>query len=224
MTKHLSGICMVCLIYSSVLAETKTWIFDEVAIGSLPAGWKCETMNQTNPLVSITVAADAAAPGAGSVNRVLKVSSYDPGAGYADCHICWITNVAFADGTIEFDSKASVDTNGYGGGVAWRIKDKDNYYAARYSAKEGNLNVFKITNGKRQSLGSGGKGTFILDQWHHVKVVQSGSNITVSVDGTAIATATDTSITGAGGVGVFQRSNATICSWDNFSVTTVTGP
>ena len=224
MSKYLFGVCIACLLSGTVAAGTKTWTFDEVAIGSVPTGWKCETMNKTNSLVTISVAADATAPGAKAGNRVLKVANYDPGAAYADCHLCWTTNIAFEDGTIEFDSKAAVDPNGYGGGVAWRIKDKNNYYAVRYSAKEGNLNVFKIANGKRQRLGSGGKGTFALDKWHHVKVVQSGSNISVSVDGKEIATAADTIITGAGGVGVFQRADATICSWDNVSVTASTVP
>jgi hypothetical protein len=224
MNKYLFGFCIVCVLSGTASAGTRTWTFDDAAIGSLPAGWKTESMNKTNPLVTISVSADATAPGATTANRVLKVASYDPGAAYADCHVCWTTNIAFENGSIEFDSKASVDTNGYAGGVAWRIKDKNNYYAARYSAKEGSLNVFKIADGVRKSLGSGGKGTFALDKWYHLKVVQNGSNISVSVDGKEVATATDTSITGPGGVGMFQRGNATICSWDNFSVTTGTSP
>jgi len=221
MSECLLVIGLVCLPSVPVQAETtNTWAFDKTAIGSLPKDWKVESMGKTNPLISISIAGDATAPSALANNQVLKVTSFDPAAAYADCHICWTPTVAFEDGTIEVDSKCSGDTNGYGGGIAWRIKDKNNYYAVRYSVKEGNVNVFKIADGVRKSVGAGGKGEFAIDKWYHVKVIQNGSNITVSVDGKEIATATDTSIAGAGGVGVFQRGNASIGVWDNFFVTT----
>ena len=118
-------LCMVGVAFGA----TKTWNFDDIAAGATPAGWKSESINKTGLLATFEVVADATAPGAAADNKVLTVK-FAPETVYEDCHAIWNKEISFTDGTIEVDSKA-IASDGYFGGIAFRIKDKDNYYAIR---------------------------------------------------------------------------------------------
>lgn len=214
------GLCAAIAGLCSVVSGATTLLnFESVALGSVPSNWEVASMGKASPLASFGCAVDTTAPGSSTGNHVMKITGYDNSAVYADCHICWTSGVSFKNGTIEVDSKAAVDTNGYAGGIAWRIQDKDNYYAIRYSCSESGISLFKIVGGKRTSIGSG-TSTFKLVTWYHVKISHSGSSIAVSVNGNQLISVTDTVIKVSGGVGLFQRGNATVSSWDNLSIST----
>jgi hypothetical protein len=211
-----AGVAGLCVVFA-VGAGTIQWSFDDLEDGSIPSGFTVQTAKQANALISFAVALDESAPGAESGNKVMKVDGYDAAAVYADNHVCWTDSISFDDGTLEVDAKASGDDHGYGGGMAWRIVDKDNFYALRFSASEGNLNVYKIVAGTRTGVG-GGSGPFTYDTWYHIKVEVSGNTMTVWADGTQIASVRDNTFGAAGGIGLFQRANSTMTSWDNFTV------
>jgi archaellum component FlaF (FlaF/FlaG flagellin family) len=158
---------------------------------------------------------DATAPGAAADNKVLTVK-FAPETVYEDCHAIWNKEISFTDGTIEIDSKA-VASDGYFGGMAFRIQDKDNYYAIRCGIRRSDIQLFKISNGTRTTIGYATATAFSVNTWYHIKIVVNATNFTVLVDGTQLLTKTDDSITGSGGVGLFQRANK-IAFWDNFSV------
>ena len=204
-------LCMVGVAFGA----TKTWNFDDIAVGATPAGWKSESINKTGLLATFEVVADATAPGAAADNKVLTVK-FAPETVYEDCHAIWNKEISFTDGTIEVDSKA-IASDGYFGGIAFRIKDKDNYYAIRCGIRRSDIQLFKVTNGTRTTIGYATTTAFSVNTWYHINIVVNGTNITVSVDGTQLLTTTDDSITGSGGVGLFQRANK-IAFWDNFSV------
>ena len=212
-------VCMVVMtiILASSAGERSYWSFDDVAPGSIPPGWMSESTGKDSVLALFRVERDTTHGKGKKENRILEVSGYKSSADYKDNHLCWTNSVSFEDGTIEADARVVSDSNAYGGGIAWRIKDKNNYYSLRFSCKEGNLNVFKIVDAKRSTIGKVSR-PFNLSTWYHMKITISGSTFFASVDGKDALTVRDSSITGAGGVGVFQRANATKGMWDNFSV------
>jgi len=207
-------VAVLCM-FGVAFGATKTWNFDDRAAGTTPAGWKSESMNKTGLLATFEVVADATAPGAIAGNKVLTVK-FAPETVYEDCHVFWNKEISFTDGTIEVDSKA-IASDGYFGGMAFRIKDKDNYYAIRCGIRRSDIQLFKVTNGTRTTIGYAATTPFSVDTWYHIKIIVNGTNITISVDGTQLLTTTDDSITVSGGVGLFQRANK-IAFWDNFSV------
>jgi hypothetical protein len=215
----------VCLGILGVVAlsfgATTLFDFENVAVGELPAGWKVELMNATTPFAKFACVVDATVPGAQAGNHVMKITEYASGGAYANCTICWTDAVSFQDGTIEAYVMATGGAaNENYVGLAWRIKDKNNYYAARFSPSEG-MGSFKIVNGTRTSIGSNsGTKTYVANTWYKFKVVQAGNTFTIFVDNTEVRTATNSDITGAGGVGLFMRSNTTKAEWDNLSITT----
>src|SRR5204863_2206812 len=64
------------------------------------------------------------------------------------------------------------------GGLAVRLKDKDNYYVARVNALEDNVRFYKVEGGKRRQLG--GKDYKVPSEgWGELKVVASGKRFEV---------------------------------------------
>ena len=70
-------------------------------------------------------------------------------SGEATYPICLKNDTILKDGFVEVKFKPVSGKEDQAGGVAWRLKDADNYYIARANALEGNVTIYDTVNGRR---------------------------------------------------------------------------
>ena len=110
-------------------ASNASWNFDDVPVVKIPVGWKVDATNRKGPLATWQVIKDTTAP---SGDHVLAMTSPNHTFG-GTFNICWTDTVSFLDGEIEVHFKAVKGEEDQGGGVIWRVQDKENYYIARFN-------------------------------------------------------------------------------------------
>ncbi len=93
-------------------------------------------------------------------------------------------------------------------GLAWRCQDQDNYYAARFSALEGDVGLYRVVDGHRMKLA--GKDHLALGpgEWHRLGVEHRGTSITVLLDGEPVIEAEDRTFREAGRAGLWTRADS----------------
>ena len=193
-------------------ASSASWNFDNVPVGKLPAGWKVDATNRKGPLATWQVIKDTTAR---SGDRVLAMTSQNNTFG-GTFNICWTDTVSFLDGEIQVRFKAVNGEEDQGGGVIWRVQDKENYYIARFNPLENNFRIYYVRDGARKTLADarialpGGK-------WHTLKIVQHGNRFGGYLNGKKILEGTDNLFAKAGGVGLWTKADA-VTSFDEFSV------
>ncbi len=195
--------------------ETKdhaSWNFDDVPVGELPVGWRVDATNQKGPLATWQVIKDETSP---SGDNALALTSPNHTFG-GTFNICWTDAVSFLDGEIEVRFKAVTGEEDQGGGVIWRVQDKDNYYIARFNPLEDNFRIYYVHDGARKTLASA-KVALPAGKWHTLKIVQRGSQFEGYLNGEKLLEDTDTLFTESGGVGLWTKADA-VTSFDEFVV------
>lgn len=95
-----------------------------------------------------------------------------------------------------------------GGGILWRYQDQSNFYALEIfdgSSSGGATNVLRLTKviaNTRTQIGSDIAISFTRGTYHRIRVSMLSTAITVSFDGTQVASTTDSGISSAGKCGV----------------------
>jgi len=187
--------------------------FDNVIVGQLPNGWKIEATNQKGPLATWKVIVDTTAP---SGNKVLAMTSPNHSFG-GTFNLCWTNGINFLNGEIKVMFKANKGIEDEGGGVIWRVRDKGNYYIARYNPLENNFRIYYIKDEARKILASA-RIKLPADKWHELKIVQNGNHITGYLNGKKLLEVDDNTFTKTGGVGLWTKADA-VTSFDNFKIT-----
>ncbi|HEX9421777.1 MAG TPA: family 16 glycoside hydrolase [Pyrinomonadaceae bacterium] len=103
------------------------------------------------------------------------------------------------------------------GGLVFRYKDEKNYYVVRANALENNYRLYHVVNGRRQQF-AGANITVTPKQWHELKVVCVGDQITCFFDGKQVIQATDDTFKDAGRVGMWTKADS-VTYFDDFTVT-----
>src|SRR5207244_4704339 len=106
--------------------------------GTAPTGWTATKTGSGD--AKWTVEKDDTAP---SKPNVLKQS------GVATYPVCFKNDTSLKDGFVEVKFKPVSGKEDQAGGVAWRLKDADNYYIARANAAEGNVTINDTDNRPR---------------------------------------------------------------------------
>ena len=134
----------------------------------------------------------------------------------SEFNLCYTKKIKFLNGAISVKFKADSGHEDQGGGIIYRVEDKNNYYIARYNPLEDNLCFYYVKNGYRRLLNSA---TVILDKehWHTMKIVQHNDNYKVYLDSENILQGDDNTFTNAGGVGVWTKADA-LTSFKDFKV------
>lgn len=109
--------------------------------------------------------------------------------------------------------KAVAGENEQGGGLIWRAKDKDNYYAARYNPyrsrirpREPNVCLYRVEAGKLTQLD---RANVAGDtDWHTLRITMEGTEIVGYLDGRKLLEADDSTFVDVGKVGLWSRSDA----------------
>ena len=194
------------------LAAARTWSFEDVAIGEVPAGWRVQATNQRGPLATWRVIEDDSAP---SGTHVLAMTRPNHTFG-GTFNICWTDAVSFLDGEIEVRFKAVGGREDQGGGVIWRARDEDNYYIARFNPLENNFRIYTVRDGARRTLESA-RVTLSAHEWHALRIVQRANRFEAYLDGEKLLEGTDDRFRNAGGVGLWTKADA-VTSFDDFTV------
>ncbi len=174
--------------------------FEAVPAGTLPAGWTVEATNPRGGLASWKVVTDGE-------NHVLEVVPPE-GAFGGTYNLCWTKAVRFADGEITVRLKAGTGKEDQGGGPMWRVRDRNNYYVARYNPLEHNFRVYFVKDGARKMLDSAPGIRIPAGQWFTIRIVQHGDHIQGFLDGKKLLDVHDATFTEPGGVGLWTKADA----------------
>ncbi len=190
------------LIAGNVDAQTEN--FDKATVGAAPAGWTCGVTGRGSPRWQVE--GDATAP---SKPNVLKQT------GSGTFPWCVKSGVAIKDGFVEVKFKALSGREDQAGGVVWRWADGDNYYVARANALEDNVSLYYTEGGSRKTI-KYVDAPVAPNVWHTLRVVFSGADIEVMLDGKSYIRVNDRHIASAGAVGVWTKADS-VTAFDDFS-------
>jgi len=134
----------------------------------------------------------------------------------SEFNLCYTNKIKFLNGTISVKFKAESGHEDQGGGIVWRVKDKNNYYVARYNPLEDNLCFYYVKNGYRRLLK---EETVILEdkQWHTMKILQQNNHYSLYLDSKNIFQGDDSTFKNVGGVGIWTKADA-LTSFKDFKV------
>jgi hypothetical protein len=100
-------------------------------------------------------------------------------------------------------------------GLVWRYQDEDNYYIVRANARENNVVLYKVENGRRTDLPLKGEGRTYgkpaevpNGQWGTLRVVVNGNLFEVYYNGKKLYEVEDSTFTGAGRAGVWTKADS----------------
>jgi hypothetical protein len=177
--------------------------FDNATAGALPTGW-------TALAGAWKVEANATAPSAPNVLRQSQTDLPFP---------LVVDSQAGILGDVKVSARFNVlsGEKAQAGGVAFRVADKDNYYAARANGNEGNFALFHTIGGKREKLMEAESPTG-THTWLSITAEAKGKDITVWSGATKLFTYTETAANApaAGMVGLWTKDDS-VTLFDDFS-------
>ena len=111
-------------------------------------------------------------------------------------------------------------------GLVWRFQNQDNYYIVRANARENNVVLYKVENGKRTDLPLKGEGrtygkkaSVPAGQWSTLRVVAAGPLFEVYFNGTKLYDVEDTTFKQPGKVGVWTKADS-VTQFDDLTIVT----
>ncbi len=196
----LSGALLAATI-TAIRAETLA--FDADHVGQPPAGWICGGAGGASRW---TVEPEGAHP---TPHKVLKQSGSSPFSW------CVRQDSSLADGTVSVRFKLLSGQEDRTGGVLWRWRDGDNYYAARADALENSVALYHAAAGQRRTLKSVAA-PVAANVWHILRVDFAGTHIKLTLDGQSYIELDDGPVWSPGSVGVWTKSDS-VGLFDNFA-------
>lgn len=187
------------LVAAPAQATTK-WSFDDGS--ALPAGLR--------PAVGEwRVEADPAAP---SGPNVLRQKGRLPGATFP---IAFVEGLAVKDLTVRVRCRPEAGAEDQACGLAFRLKDAQNYILTRANALEGNIRFYEVVDGVRKQLAST---TYEVTagEWHTLEATAVGDAISIAWDGKKVLSAKHAE-SGAGSVGLWTKADS-ITAFDDLEV------
>lgn len=176
--------------------------FGKDDVGKVPPGWKAAQTGK----------------GAGSVWKVVADDTAPSKSGYALAqtaegpnslfNLCVAEGPSLKDVEISVAFKAVRGKKDQGGGLVWRYRDANNYYLARMNPLEDNYRLYKVVAGKRMQLATKEDLKVPANEWHTLKVKQTGDHIECFLDGKKQLEGKDDTFTRAGKVGVWTKADA----------------
>ena len=195
------GVIMICA-RAELLKESVN--FDSCPVGQLPGEWQAGTTNPTGPDATWEVVADPQAPSGKQVLSLTKPTN-PKGKVY---NVCWTDRIGFKNGKLEVRMRANTGQEDQGGGIMWRVKDKNNYYVCRYNPLETNYRLYSVKDGNRQMIAEAKDIKIPAGVWMTLGVKQDGNAIVCSLDGTDRIQAVDTTFPDPGGIGFWTKADA----------------
>lgn len=191
--------------FSLLSPSGKVFNFDTCTIGQAPPGWTVEGIGKSRDW---QVRKDQTAP---TQPYVLAVSA-DPAETWSI-----LNDLTARDADVSVRIKPISGREGMAGGVVWRYRDAQNYYAARASATQNTISIFKVENGRRIPLYRDVKHSIPANSWSILKVSVRGSRFQVFVDHRRVLEGHDPGLSTTGRVGLWALGDSTIY-FDDFRV------
>ncbi len=155
------------------------------------------------PLATWAKREDKIAPGGGEV-IALTATNHSSGSAF---NLYLSDARRFKDGTFTVHFRADAGRDDQGGGRGWRVQDADNYYVCRANPLEDNFRLYVVKDGSRKQLASV-DAKHSTGMWHSLEVSHIGDRISCTLDGHTSVEATDATIAGEGGVGLWTKADA----------------
>ena len=187
--------------------------FEQVALNHLPTGWIKAGTNARQTTAIWKVIATKEAPDG---HKVLSLSGFLPGYGGA-FNVYYTPKPRFKNGEISVWFKANSGRIDQGGGIMWRVQDKQTYYVARFNPLEDNFRYYSVINGHRRELCSAD--IHLKSGWHQMRIIQQGEKFSGFLDNQLFLSCRDGALVKSGGVGVWTKADAAT-SFDAFVVKT----
>lgn len=112
-----------------------------------------------------------------------------------------------------------------GAGLVWRVQDLRNHYILRANALEQNVVLYKMEDGLRVDLPPVGHAAdygaavaFAPEAWHTLRVTARGDRFQAYLDGALLFEVVDSTFSGAGGVGLWTKSDSVMAFDDLVAV------
>jgi hypothetical protein len=220
--KHSVSFLGVLLVFMVplVFAETKKINFDKDQAGQLPKGFSAGLTGRGKPGVWV-VQKDEASPQQQNV-----LAQTDADATSYRFPVCVYDGLTAKDVDVSVKFKPVSGTVDQAAGIVWRYKDKDNYYIVRANARENNVVLYKVENGRRTDLPLksegrtyGKKETVPSGQWSTLRVVVHGNLFEVYHNGKKLYEVEDDTFKDAGKVGLWTKADS-VTYFDDLTIMT----
>lgn len=199
------------------VSQAKAWNFDKDTVGQVPPGWIPAETAAAGHAGQWRVVADKSATSA--PNAVALTETHNTGSTF---NLLLADGLEYKDLTITMKVKAGTGQEDQGGGPAWRVRDTDNYYIARWNPLENNLRLYVVVKGKRKMLATT-NAKADPSAWHELKVQVEGDRIQASLDGQHFVETQDASISAGGTVGLWTKADAAT-AFDDVKVDPIGAP
>jgi len=196
MKKSLFLVLLVGFI-SSVLAKDVVFDFESEKKGDIPQNWECVS--------NWEIEEDNKAHSGKYIFSMKENKKGFFGFGRS-FNLCFSPKTSFLDGEASVKFRANSGSIDQGGGIIWRVQDKNNYYVARFNPLEDNFRFYKVLEGNRIQLKSAEIN--LSNGWHEMKIVQKGNHFEGYLDGKKLLEADDNSIVKKGAVGIWTKADA----------------
>ena len=193
--------------YSSVTEEN----FESIETDHLPKTWESAATN-AETTTAVWKVIEVKDPSRGK--KVLSLTAFTEGYG-GSFNLCYSDRISFKDGEISVWFKSNSGKIDQGGGIMWRVQDKDTYYVTRFNPLEDNFRFYSVIKGDRKQLCSAD--VHLKKGWHFMKIVQKDNYVEGFIDGKKLLSCYDDAIKKSGGVGVWTKADAAT-SFDDFTV------
>jgi hypothetical protein len=199
-----SGIVAACLGALAGAADDRRGDFTRVrsATDKPPAVWKADHTGVGTGSVWQVVDDDTAPSGCG---RVLAQTAASP-RGFFNVYVAEDNN--YLDVEISVAVKAVRGTYRQGGGLVWRYRDSDHYYAANVDPRAGNVRLYKVLDGRCIELGTKDDLDIPQDTWYTLKIEMHGDHIEGYLNDRKQLDVRDLTLQRAGKVGLWTQADA----------------
>lgn len=193
--------------------------FDSMKLGELPPGWTSTVTNHGDSARWI-VERDPTAP---SRPNVLAQSSKN-GLHYR-FPVCLFDKVTCLDGDISVKMKIISGRDDQDAGVVFRAADQNNYYLVRASARDHNIVMYRVKEGRFEPIRINGArmGAYgvlhpvRIGDWNLLRVTYKGSQTTVYFNHRKVFDASDSALNSPGRAGVWTNAD-TVAYFDDFRI------
>lgn len=119
-----------------------------------------------------------------------------------------VRNAELAEGTVSVRVRPVAGAFDQAGGIAFGIRDRNNYFVLRSNALEGNVALFEFRNGRRHERAAVER-EIRTGAWHRLQVTIAGGRVDGAVDGEPLISV-DAGKSLAGFVGLWTKADSTI--------------
>jgi hypothetical protein len=189
--------------YSAPQSANKTlaYNFDQDHAGALPTKFH-SGLTGGGSAVRWEVRADPTAPSAPNVVAQLSADTTD-----YRFPLLIADEASFRDVDVRVKFKAISGKVDRAAGIAFRLKDANNYYIVRANALEDNYRLYHVVNGRRVQF-AGANFKVNSEEWHELRVEVIGNKIVCYYDEQKKIEATDDTFKEAGKVGLWTKADS----------------